>query len=612
MKKYLYSALCAGSMLALAACSADEPAVKSNDGSVKFQIQLPEATRAFGDIPDCDELCYTVYTADHETTVVTDKAINAFEGHGTIREFDIKLIANQDYTIVFYAHNKGSHFSEYENGAITVHYDNATVNSEADDAFFAKYDFTADGEMKNVTLHRAFAQVNIGTDDLDSDAVNAIISDISTNFEISEGIYQNFNILDGTITEPVEGVQNFATTAPKVNDLFPEVSNGNAYSLLTEVYLLVPAEEALINATYSMTTSTVDIRELNLSATPVQMNYRTNIYGTLLTTNQPFNVVIDPIFIDNYEVQLPKGVRTIDELTEAIANGDSEIYIPSDADITWTTSKTENFVVGGNVKITIDGKLNFSSNQGSGTFFKVNGDLTVTGKGSVNTTGLDNVFEVNNNATLNLSGVKLNVAPVSSKGSAVKVNSGGTANISNTTIATNNRAVYVNALGGDTGVLNLNNVTINQNVAGDLSSETGAIDFSGHETGTFTNVTVKSNATCMNTSGTATITLTNCDFSTTNAAGYAIYSQSTYSMNYGYASITINSGSYYGAGTKMTSCVNISNTRKANILYLKGGKYSSRPVYQTSSYYWENVEPATGFTGKALTGGDYTWEVVAQ
>jgi len=72
------------------------------------------------------------------------------------------------------------------------------------------------------------------------------------------------------------------------------------------------------------------INNLNLSSMPVQGNYRTNVYGSLLTTQNVFNVEIKPAFVDNYTV-VP--VSTDTELKAAIESGNS-VKLNNDMTIT--------------------------------------------------------------------------------------------------------------------------------------------------------------------------------------------------------------------------------------------------------------------------------------
>lgn len=392
MRKFIYSALFLGSALALASCSADEPTATVNDGTVNFTVALPEiATRAYGDTPFCDELWYTVFDATGTETIISDQVQNPSFGNGVrTAEVNLKLVANQEYNIVFYAHNTGSEFSSYENGNVTVKYGEYNANSELDDAFVKCENFVADGNPKTVVLTRPFAQINVGTDDMGEEAVENLITKLNGTLTVSSGLYEEYNVLTGELGNPVaEGTSySFTSKDLKENTDFPVVSNGKTYSLLTEVYLLVDQKESLINANYALNygdASTL-IRELNLAATPVQMNYRTNIFGTLLTTDQAFTVEIDPAFEGGvapdwkYEENVAT-VFTADGLNKAFQAVPDGALIVLNNDIDASNLKNNRIETKKNQNFTLD--LNGHNITNACLIFWNNSNITIKGQGNV-------------------------------------------------------------------------------------------------------------------------------------------------------------------------------------------------------------------------------------
>lgn len=334
MKKSLYALLLGGLTLSLGACSSDEPLSNNNlpgDRShVEFTVSLPDLidTRAYGDVVDCNQLTFTVFDESGEKIILEDSTINAFGPGVKTAKVSLDLVVNQSYKIVFYANNQKSKFATYKEGIIDIDYDKLNVNSEVDDAFFRSVDFVANGTDREVILYRPFAQVNIGTNDLETPAVQALISKIRTKLNVSKGLYTQMNLLDSAVvasSEIINTTFDFPTlTAPTVNEDFPV----EGFSNLTSVYLLVPGTEDIINATYEVTCQgQPDITTLNLAAAPVRMNHRTNIFGTLLTSNQPFSVVLEPPFFGNM-INIWDG-KSITTPTQD-ENGNYIIRIPSD------------------------------------------------------------------------------------------------------------------------------------------------------------------------------------------------------------------------------------------------------------------------------------------
>ena len=330
MKKFLYPVLALGAVVAMTSCSSEEPLGpndRPNDGKVTFNINLEGAqTRAFGETVNCNQITYTVFDMDGKV-VLSDQTETAFTGGATTATVELQLVANQQYKVIFYANNSGSEFSKYESGVVTVDYTKMNVNSTKDDAFINKKEyngaenqvFTADGNAKTVYLTRPFAQVNIGTDDLDNEAVKKILASVSTEFTVSSGLFTQYSVLDeGTVSGQYAGTYTATTGAPEVNTDFPV----DGYSNLLSVYLLVPEAKDVINAEYAINLngSKGSINTLNLSGMPVQMNYRTNVYGSLLTTQNAFNVIIEPAFegTNNIEIQ---SVSTPEQAAAAVAQG---------------------------------------------------------------------------------------------------------------------------------------------------------------------------------------------------------------------------------------------------------------------------------------------------
>ena len=390
MKKFLYSVLALGAVATLASCSSEEPlGPGANDGKVTFNICLEGAqTRAFGETTDCNEIYYTVFDMDGNV-VLADEHKTAFGPGVNTATVELQLVANQQYQVIFYAHNSGSEFSKYENGVVTVDYTKMNVNSTIDDAFINKVKytpaggaevdnqvFTADGNAKTVYLTRPFAQVNFGTDDLDNTAVQKIISGVTTTFEVSKGLNTTYTVIDGTASgTPEYPVTASTTTAPADNQDFPV--EPATYDNLLSVYLLVPQTQDMIDATYTINLAGKPaINNLNLANMPVQGNYRTNVYGSLLTTQNAFNVVIEPNFgtPDNDISMEPVEVTTPEEFVRVLTQGGHKLIVPEGTTIDLSSQSFSRFE--SPVYMQIDGTVENIRGQ----FYN---DVTIIGKGCI-------------------------------------------------------------------------------------------------------------------------------------------------------------------------------------------------------------------------------------
>ena len=98
----------------------------------------------------------------------------------------------------------------------------------------------------------------------------------------------------------------------------PTASDGEfpvagGYKYLSMDYLLVGADKATVDVAFNYGGP----QNRTFTNVPVQRNYRTNIYGSLLTNTADFNVVIAPGFNNpdnNYEVLNAKGVSQLKDL----------------------------------------------------------------------------------------------------------------------------------------------------------------------------------------------------------------------------------------------------------------------------------------------------------
>ena len=605
MKKILYSVLALGAIATLASCSSEEPLGpndRPNDGKVTFNVALPDmGTRAFGDRPtiNCDELKYTVYDAAGANVILPTATVDAF-GEGVLNDdVTLQLVANESYKIVFYAHNKASKFSTYANGHLSVNYVTNNINSELDDAFYAAYDFIADGNAKNVTLKRPFAQINIGTDDLDNAAVKKVLANVTSTLTVSNGLCNSMNLLTGKAELLGNGLGNVTFSpkvAPAVNEDFPY--QPAKYSNLLSAYLLVPAEQDIIEATYVIMNGTKEMRTLNLSGTPVQMNYRTNIYGSLLTTQNQFNVTIEPAFdgtnniVDGAVVKMVNGkvVCTTPALPAGVAAADLEgkggvaldaqgnpVYFEADGhSINTAMQNCSEIYFAPNVTI----------NTGSHWMNVPQSGITVHGNGAT-LTGGEQDFAIQYTTYADGSTVNININNLN----GVKVWGGPTANATfniNLTNCTQANGNMIMVRGGDTAP-----ATVNMNLENCYAE--GMVDaihttYAGTQTisnCTFKNVGIPLNIAKKLAGRTSDIKVTNCTFNTCG-----ILPTDTQNIAYNYAApirVVDNGGPANAITLLVDNCKFINTQSEWDILLMD---YRDGKTWFPVKYTIQNCTPA--------------------
>ncbi len=331
MKKIYFLSMAAASLM-LASCSNDDmPAPESGDfATVAVSVQLPDGLQTrYGEGNTATRLHYAVYAKGTKTPLPvcingTDK--NATEGLATINRsttLNLQLANGQEYDMVFWADAEGSIYSfDATTQEVTAHYnmtDNGTpANQEALDAFYCAKTYKVSGNATiSAQLKRPFAQVNIVTDDLKVAEDGGFVP---ANSSLKTKVASGLNLMTGNVIGDDAEVTFAANTLPSGK----MTVNGKEYAYIGMNYLLVPAEKSLRDIDFTLLaagTENVETHVYNFNSVPVQRNYRTNIYGSLLTSSQNFNVEILPGFFDpNYDYEV---VTNSADLLTLLENNDN-------------------------------------------------------------------------------------------------------------------------------------------------------------------------------------------------------------------------------------------------------------------------------------------------
>ena len=299
MKTKLFSMFAVVAMLLTTSCSNDETneLISGEPVTTSFKVQLPNsigtrpnkgAKKAFADGMTATVLKYMVFDENNNLVIpAAEKAIN--------RSTDVQLtlITGKKYKIVFWAANAEAPYTIDETGKVTVNYEGMKTNDESLDAFCRCYEYTAGAEVENpVKLYRPFAQLNVGTKDMDKAVKAGFNKDAAKTMVQVSGIANTLNLLTGEVDGEVDVTCDL--NAIPTGETFPK----EGYEYLSMDYLLVGKEtKTVVNVEWQITdgVTTVDRSFTNV---PLQGNYRTNIFGNLLTATTDMNVEIDPAFSD--------------------------------------------------------------------------------------------------------------------------------------------------------------------------------------------------------------------------------------------------------------------------------------------------------------------------
>lgn len=302
MKKVLFSTVAMSALMLMATSCADDQTSDLKAGAestVTITAQLPGdmGTRAFADGTKATELHYAVYEKGTTTRLAVCKKADGTKGQlegtatmtGLQTTISLQLTTGKEYDFVFWADAPGDNVYSFnsENQTVTVNYANAENNTDNLDAFFGqKKALKVSGNMSiSQELRRPFAQINIGTDDFDAAAAAGYTVSEST---IGVATYQTLNLLSEEVSDPVTAT--FVKKPIPTEDSKFSV-NSKDYKYLSMSYVLVPKDKETVNIAFDYT-----LTNRTFTNVPVQRNYRTNIYGSLLTNTADFNVVIAPGF----------------------------------------------------------------------------------------------------------------------------------------------------------------------------------------------------------------------------------------------------------------------------------------------------------------------------
>lgn len=383
MKRYLLSTFTiAAAALLVTSCNDEmDNGLKTGDeGTVTFTAQLPSemGTRAFADGLTAKHLQYAVYEAGQstplpvfgdETTVVGEAEMVNLK-----KSVTLKLTSGKSYDVIFWADATTDSPYTFNPASQEVSVDYSKVNNNSDncDAFFKKETITVSGNQSvDVKLTRPFAQVNIGTDDFDAAKASGLEV---TQTEVVAKAFATLNLATGEVSDEADRTFTMKAIPTASDGEFP-VAGG--YKYLSMDYLLVGADKATVDVAFNYGGP----QNRTFTNVPVQRNYRTNIYGSLLTNTTDFNVVIEPAFATtNYNLG---ALYTASQIGGAVTLSDN---VDFDRTIAVQPGKTMSVNLNGKtVKNTTDLWEN-PSVPNSWSLFSVRGTdskLTLSGDGEV-------------------------------------------------------------------------------------------------------------------------------------------------------------------------------------------------------------------------------------
>ena len=371
--KHSVLALATIGLVTLASCSNEEvlPANEDN-GLVTITASMPEgfATRAdYGDGSQAKKLSYAVYEAGTDNVIfASDKA-----GAPAVTKLDEKnfklqlpLASGRSYDFLFWADAETNSPYTFTSATkqVTISYENIEGNDESRDAFFEALKDVKVSKNATVTaeLRRPFGQLNVVTSDYDAykaieTSINPTATQVlgTTSVKVSN-VYNTLNLYSGVAS----GAQEVEFVGvPEVARTMTIEGKTATYNYLAMNYVLTgslidtqtvqKAQKELKDVEIKINNAKNElVSEYKLTNVPFQRNYRTNIYGELLTNKVDVDIIVMPEFYDDHNfdayytevsdakafndaVKAGKPVRMMKDLTLPF-NGEQNTY-PAEVDL---------------------------------------------------------------------------------------------------------------------------------------------------------------------------------------------------------------------------------------------------------------------------------------
>ena len=405
-------------MLLTTACSSEDVApVAEQESLVSFTVELPADAQArsraeYGDGLTALNLQWQVY--DESGAKMNVQGNTTFTNR--VATVTMRLANSRKYNILFWASATGSPYSfNPDTKEVAVNYTGVTAQDERHDAFFAHYEMSAavSGSIsETVYLYRPFAQVNIGATDA-TQAKNAGWETETTQVTISKA-YKTLNLYNGEVTNPTEVVYAYAAK-PAATETFPASVTADYQSM---VYVLTEPTSNLVDVKFEAKDNG-DVITRTYTNVPVQRNYRTNIYGNILTEEANFTIEIKPGF------QTPANDYAVPEPGTAMVNGVQYATLQAAVNAAAASGTEVNVTVGAGsytlpMPSTATGVSLSVSGQGDASEIVVNGTYGTSSPGRVTSVAISNakltlpqadsnsIYNGFGHATVELNGVTVN------------------------------------------------------------------------------------------------------------------------------------------------------------------------------------------------------------
>ncbi len=422
MRKFFFGIVALVAMVATSCQQSLDELNVVGSGDATVTLNVGASSRAYSDGKTATHLQWGVYHVENGTYTYLDELYGENEEFNGNQVVSLDLAIGNTYAVVFWAAAPAPaapYSVDFAAKTMTANYDGAVCNDENRDAFYTKVEFEVAKDMAPVeaTLKRPFAQLNIGTSDLEAlKKANYEVKQIT----VTASSYTTLNLIDGTTTGNLQEVEfDYADIAK--DEEFPVAG----YDYLAMNYLLMGTAKETIDVKFSVTNGTNPYEERIVGSVPVQRNHRTNLYGKLFSNKTDINVDLEPDYDDDDKYGVIDGqvyvkVANQQEFNAAFADENIDIIILTEdivlnqaltrADETATVTAGKKLTLdlnGKKISATSSATANYSMlTVNGGTLTVKNGNMEIEHTGSnMEWNCMTTIFNITGGGVANLDGV---------------------------------------------------------------------------------------------------------------------------------------------------------------------------------------------------------------
>ena len=286
----------------LCGCQKNSSSVASGEVDVTLNVTPSVASKATldgdGAAANVNRYILEIYTDNGATFY--NRLSQVVTAGTTTAQFTFKLVVGQTYTFLVWAdcaNADGSdlYYKTDVNLKEVAMIGTYSGNNDERDAFCASETIAVNAALtQTITLKRPFAQLNIVTTD-----IHEILQDymLPQEFTLTFPAKTGYNVLTGECTGSETDITYTAVPYYQTyrNAELESDRLTNKKWTLSMDYIFAPAAEAQIaSVKMDIKANRNLLPQHTFTNVPFRRNYRTNVYGNLLTGDVTYNIVIDP------------------------------------------------------------------------------------------------------------------------------------------------------------------------------------------------------------------------------------------------------------------------------------------------------------------------------